>query len=298
MVSSTDGVMLPDYTVRKHDYSIARDRQLQNKLLAADDIFDQPKQTTSANSALRPSNLRDSKFCEVTGWCPGDRSVLRRPEHDHSLSKPRTSGVGAREFLLARDRSKSKELQESSFAFHHYPESHRYIEQYRREHTCTDSTNSASTRSEFLELQRFYAYRAQTSGSVYTHPTTVGYAPQTQSHTPTKREHPNNGQQKNSDSNLRSASRFKLSPSLNVPRGDPELSKESDQRDSPLQIGANAPGSTSKMAIHAVSKTPIPKVPAKVTVPANSSMISPSLSKTTLKASTNKNRNTRSVGNN
>ena len=278
MVSSADGVMIPDYTDRKHDYSIARERQLQNKLLAADDIFEQPKQTTLLGSAnaLRPSNLRDSKFCEVTGWCPDDRSVLRRPENDNSLSKPRTS-VGARDSLLARDRSK-KELPDSGYTFHHYPESHRYIEQYRREHTCTDSTNSASTRSEFLELQRFYAYRAQTN-SAYTHPTTVGYAPQIQSHSQTKREQSNTVQHKHSDSNLRSASRYKLSPSLNV-RSDPELSKESDQRDSPLQVGANVHGSAGKMAIHAVSKTPIPKVPAKVTVPANASMISPSLNKT------------------
>ena len=287
MVSSADGVMIPDYTDRKHDYSIARDRQLQNKLLAADDIFDQPKQTTLSSSAnaLRPSNLRDSKFCEVTGWCPDDRSVLRRPEHDNSLSKPRTS-VGTRECLLTRDRSK-KELPDSGYAFHHYPESHRYIEQYRREHTCTDSTNSASTRNEFLELQRFYAYRAQTN-SGYTHPTTVGYAPPAQSHSPTKREQSSIVQHKHSDSNLRSASRYKLSPRLHV-RSEPELSKESNQRDSPLQVGANVQCSASKMAVHAVSKTPIPKVPAKVTVPANSSMISPSLNKT-LKAN---NRSTR-----
>ena len=263
---------------RKHDYSFARDRQLQNKLLAADDILDQPKQTTRSSSAsvLKPSNPRDLKFCEVTGWSPDERLPLRRPEIDASLSKPRTS-VGTREACLTRDRSR-RDLNESTFTFHHYPESHRYIEQYRREHTCTDSTNSATTRNEFLELQRFYAYRSQ-AGSLYTHPTTVGYTPQSQSQTQTRREHSNLTQPRNSDSNLRSASRYKLSPSLNV-RNEPEGSKESDPLDLPLQVGANAAGATSKMAIHAVSKTPVPKVPAKVTVPANHSMISPGLNKT------------------
>lgn len=261
--------------------AFAQDRQLQNKLLAADDIFDQPKQTTlSGASALRPSNLKDSKFCEVTGWSPDERVVLRRPEHDPSLSKPKTS-VGAREYLLARDRSKKDLHADSNFSFHHYPESHRYIEQYRREHTCTDSINSASTRNDFLELQRFYAYRAHAGSPLYTHPATmVGYAPQTQS---TKRDQSNSTiPHRSSESNLRSTSRYKLSPNIHVRGGsEGDLTKDADhsQRDSPLQVGATAAGSTNKMAIHAVSKTPFPKVPAKVKVPANA-MISPSLNRT------------------
>ncbi|XP_076454768.1 uncharacterized protein LOC143289611 [Babylonia areolata] len=269
--------MIPDYMDRKHDFSFARDRQLQNKLLAADDDFDQSELTPTVVSAPRPSNLRDFKFCEVTGWHQGDKVVLRKPDHDN-LSKPRTS-VGGRESLLTRDRSK-RDLHDSTYAFHHYPESHRYIEQYRREHTCTDSTNSPTTRNEFLELQRFYAYRSQ-AGSLYTHPTAVGYMPlsQTPTHTATRRENSNIGQYRNSDPSLRSASRYKLSPSLNV-RSDPELTRESESTEpGPLQVGANT-GSTSKMAIHAVSKTPIPKVPAKVTVPSSQSVVSAGGNKT------------------
>lgn len=272
MSDPADGVMVPEYSERKHDYSFAKDRQLQSKLLAADDIFE-PQISKVSAYGLKPSNPKENKFCEVTGWCPDEKVSLRKPDIEHTLSKPRTSG-GSREILARESRVGRRDPQDVYYVFRHYPESYRYIEQYRREHTCPDSTNSASTRNEFLELQRFYAYRAHTS---FSHPTTVGVPPPPPPSQGQTRKEQSPSTQKHSENLQYRTQKYKLSPCINI-RSDSELAKErmEDQRGSPL--GAN--GNASRIAIQAVSKTPVAKVPTKVTVPANHSMISPSLNRT------------------
>ena len=233
----------------KHEQSFAKDRQLQNKLLAADDFL-QEQQTTQLASAISlgvRSNPKENKFLEVTGWLPDDKVSLRKPEND---SKPKS--VPTREtLLLARERARN-ENSDKNFSFYHYPESHRYIEQYRREHTCVDSTNPPSTRNEFLEMQRFYSYRSQTTVQTAT---PVGYPVTAQNSAKIS----SNGS--GTVSNSRTNSRYKLSPSLYVKSNDLDISRESG--DSPLQIGANGTA-FSRMG----TKVSIPKtVPSKVMVP-------------------------------
>ncbi|XP_025111797.1 uncharacterized protein LOC112574763 isoform X2 [Pomacea canaliculata] len=129
----------------KHNF--CQDRQLQNNLLAADDTFQQVLQGDtpfSVSVRLRP-NIPD-KVCEVTGWCPNGKIVLRKPEND-IFSKPKTAG-GAKDQLQDRvwrdPRLRRDQIHESSFVFHHYHDSHMYIEQYRKEHSCLSKSQSLS----------------------------------------------------------------------------------------------------------------------------------------------------------
>lgn len=218
----------------KHDLNFFLDKQLQQKLLDADDRFlekdylttnttpyflsnklkahlnglsvingnnsntsskqtnnNSNAQTNNQNNVNSSSNINSKKILKylhsayVCGWCPDPLLNFRKSDND---APPRSRGGAqpnnARESLFSRD-SKSRPQNLNNFVFRHYSDPRKYIEQYRREHACYDTTNSSATKNEFLESRRFYAYNQYSPLAVGSNGALVqqgSYAPQPELH--------------------------------------------------------------------------------------------------------------------
>lgn len=156
--------------------SVGRDRQVLNKLLAADDEFSKEffleNQTVSARDRTSRTKSREGKrkdrdptdvlkaSDDVTGWIP-DNKVLRKPERDNESKSThrgyQKDGRPSDPFSFARD---IKPKQEEPYVFRHYADIRMYIEQYRRDHTSAlpprINTLSYAFKPELLELKRLF----------------------------------------------------------------------------------------------------------------------------------------------
>ena len=127
-----------------HEFNFFIDRQLQNKLLQADDDLLAEKDT--ADKSVSRSNLKSGKvtktdakvdkFGDFTGWFSDQKLVCRKADGAKPDQKPREST-----FIHPwRDYKRNKE---ESFVFKHYSDSRKYIEQYRNEH-CSHNNRFSS----------------------------------------------------------------------------------------------------------------------------------------------------------
>ncbi|GFR83222.1 hypothetical protein ElyMa_002384700 [Elysia marginata] len=169
----------------KHEFNFFLDKQIQEKLLEADELIaaketalynNQPTpskaqvNSNSSNSAISfnssnvlgtyksspPKPVKDLLRGNISGWCSGPGVVFRKTESD-VLPRTRTQ-QGNRDAFSRDSRLRPQTHNPHDFVFRHYADPRKYIEQYRKEHACYDNTTTSATRSEFLDTRRFYAY--------------------------------------------------------------------------------------------------------------------------------------------
>lgn len=159
----------------KHEFNFFLDKQIQEKLLEADELIaaketassNQLSTANSSNSAVisnspsvskssPPKPAKDSLRGNISGWCSGPGVVFRKTESDVPTRSRTQQSI--RDALSQNSRFRPQTYNPQDFVFRHYSDSRKYIEQYRKEHTCYDTTTTSATRSEFLDTRRFYAY--------------------------------------------------------------------------------------------------------------------------------------------
>ncbi|GFO45596.1 hypothetical protein PoB_007210100 [Plakobranchus ocellatus] len=169
----------------KHEFNFFLDKEIQQKLLEADEeiaakeaaLFknqvanSKVQLTPNPSSSLVHSNssnaagtfksslskpVKDSLRANISGWCSGPGVIYRKSESDLPL---RSRGQQSLRDALPRDsKFRPQTHNPQDFVFRHYADPRRYIEQYRKEHSCYDTTTTSATRGEFLDTRRFYAY--------------------------------------------------------------------------------------------------------------------------------------------
>ncbi|RUS86883.1 hypothetical protein EGW08_005362 [Elysia chlorotica] len=162
----------------KHEFNFFLDKQIQEQLLEADELITAketanfvsskgqvslnntaPLNTSNVSGASKnpPSKLvKDSSRANLSGWCSSPGIAYRKTESDVP-SRARTQ-QGTRDALSRDSRFRPQTHNPQDFVFRHYSDPRKYIEQYRKEHSCYDTTTTSATRSEFLDTRRFYAY--------------------------------------------------------------------------------------------------------------------------------------------
>ena len=136
-----------------HNSDVALEKQIRNVLLTTDDNFFHAKFSSANVLKSRSCSCMDANSDDISGWCPDNKHSLRKQEHHENLKN--------RKSLHSRDIANKRNKDTYNFTFYHYPENHKYIEQYRRENIRADTFTLAKTRSDFWESQRFYAYKTQ-----------------------------------------------------------------------------------------------------------------------------------------
>ena len=139
-----------------HEFNFFIDRQLQNKLLQADDDLLSEKE--SADKSLVRNNLKSGKvtktdvksdkFGDFTGWFPDQKLVCRKSDGAKPDLKPR-------ENTFIHPWRDYKRNREESYVFKHYTDSRKYIEQYRNEHRSHNNRFSSATFDRDLRRQAF-----------------------------------------------------------------------------------------------------------------------------------------------
>ncbi|CAH1271301.1 Hypp4622 [Branchiostoma lanceolatum] len=124
-----------------HGFAAYRDRELSDNLLQTDDDLDQ----------LHASRARDADaFC---GWIPDPRAPPRRlKDGGGPANKP-----APKRLRSTKDRRLSQQNLRASYEFRHYRDIGRYIQQYRRDHSCTVAprdTNPDFTSDALVALLR------------------------------------------------------------------------------------------------------------------------------------------------
>ena len=169
----------------KHEFNFFLDRQIQQKLLEADQIIaaketalyknqltngrvQVPPNSSNSVVTLNSSNVvgtsksssqkavKDSSRANISGWCSGTGVVYRKTESD--VPSRARGQQGLRDALSRDSRFRPQTHNPQDFVFRHYSDPRKYIEQYRKEHSCYDTTTTSATRNEFLDTRRFYAY--------------------------------------------------------------------------------------------------------------------------------------------
>ena len=142
----------------KHEFNFFIDRQLQNKLLQADD--DLLTENDNSDKAINRNNVKSGrvtksenksdKFGDFTGWFPDQKFSCRKLDGANKTEqKPKEST-----FIHPwRDYKRNKE---EGYTFKHYSDIRKYIEQYRKEHTCHNQTSRFSSGGP--DRERRYAY--------------------------------------------------------------------------------------------------------------------------------------------
>ncbi|XP_078686329.1 uncharacterized protein LOC144919018 isoform X2 [Branchiostoma floridae x Branchiostoma belcheri] len=122
-----------------HGFAVYRDRELSDNLLQTEDDLDQ----------LHASRAKDADaFC---GWIPDPRAPQRRPK-DNPNNKPPPKRLRS-----TKERRLSQQNLRANYEFRHYRDIGRYIQQYRREHSCTVAprdTNPDFTSDALVALLR------------------------------------------------------------------------------------------------------------------------------------------------
>ncbi|KAH9495536.1 hypothetical protein Btru_013523 [Bulinus truncatus] len=157
----------------KHNFSVLMDKQIQTKLFEADDDLTRENIISMASSYLKPkmgeavnlcgvftsANLYQGKLNaqkiqgnggNICGWLVNPRVTFRKTE---SVPPPKSKWIN-RNYDKDILHCTHKQLQ-NEYVFHHYSDSKRYIEQYRRENTSCSFIGSAG-RYKHLEQRSFY----------------------------------------------------------------------------------------------------------------------------------------------
>lgn len=136
-----------------HGFNFFIDRQLQNKLLQADDDLLTEKE--SVDNSLYRNNLKSGKITkndtrnDFTGWFPDQKLVCRKLDGANKTDqKPRES-------TFIHPWKDYKRNREESYVFKHYTDTRKYIEQYRKEH---NSHSNRFSSSGLDRPERRYAY--------------------------------------------------------------------------------------------------------------------------------------------
>ncbi|KAL5011996.1 hypothetical protein ScPMuIL_010547 [Solemya velum] len=143
-----------------HDFNLDSQRQLQNKLLAADDfnsslsnidtwssIQIQANGTLNGNAKTR--KLQTLAAEDISGWCSNSKIILRRPERETK------SANNSRETQVS-NYYKVKRAQDT-YVFKHFRDIRKYIQQYRNEHTCLGpptQTSAATAKQNGDQVRR------------------------------------------------------------------------------------------------------------------------------------------------
>ena len=141
----------------KHEFNFFIDRQLQNKLLQADD--DLLAEKDNSDKTIIRNNIKSGKvtktdtkvdrFGDFTGWFPDQKLACRKLDGAKTEQKPREST-----FIHPwRDYKRNRE---EGYTFKHYSDIRKYIEQYRKEHSGHNQTNRFSSGGP--DRERRYAY--------------------------------------------------------------------------------------------------------------------------------------------
>lgn len=255
----------------KHEYSYNRDKQLQRKLLAADDTFSTESCAQSSNSVKGFYPPPDKKLCEVTGWCSGEKILLRKHE-SIAGGKPKASSSVT---VVGRSDGRSRREQVDlpmPYVFRHYSDNRKYIEQYRQEHACTDTVNSPEIINEYLCLQhRFYVYNK--SKPRYNNGQEIKSAPLSSENSLTQNQIDQEGVKAYSNS----ACKLKTSTIITLQNINEMAQDKPDNAENELQ---NAIYNGNRLPVQQPfsRSAPVKQIGNKI-IPANHSMISPGFSK-------------------
>ncbi|XP_078604592.1 uncharacterized protein LOC144878161 isoform X2 [Branchiostoma floridae x Branchiostoma japonicum] len=122
-----------------HGFAAHRDRELSDNLLQTEDDLDQ----------LHAWRAKEADaFC---GWVPDPRAPQRRPK-DNPANKP-----APKRLRSTKERRLSQQNLRATYEFRHYRDIGRYIQQYRRDHSCTVAprdTNPHFTSDALVALLR------------------------------------------------------------------------------------------------------------------------------------------------
>ncbi|KAL3872021.1 hypothetical protein ACJMK2_039992 [Sinanodonta woodiana] len=121
-----------------HEYNLHLDRQLQNKLLQADEVLDQDQNYVKLGNNFTGSNNCNGKINKtiefhdgISGWISDQKVVPRKVDKE---SKPTNKD----NFIYPWRDSKR---QQENFVFQHYADIRKYIEQYRSLNCCHISSS-------------------------------------------------------------------------------------------------------------------------------------------------------------
>ncbi|XP_050396243.1 uncharacterized protein LOC126814863 [Patella vulgata] len=149
----------PEVFHNKHKHDVYLERQIQESLLIADDEFSRKDfldviKKTKQNPTKKKGRKKaeDDEFCELSGWVP-DKNVSYRKREKCAEDSGNSS---SREFISWRD-SRSCSLARHHYIFRHYKDTKRYIEQYRKDCTCSKNTGIPSSK-EYFDLKRYKEY--------------------------------------------------------------------------------------------------------------------------------------------
>ncbi|XP_013412448.1 uncharacterized protein LOC106175148 isoform X1 [Lingula anatina] len=145
-----------------HEYNFFLDRKIQEQLFDADENLDKTAQTNTQIKTPRKGNTSKNSVqsqTEICEWIPRTGFALRRPEkeinnnNNGTSKKKEDSSHGA----PANWRDPHGRQKEIDFKFRHYYDIRKYIEQYRKHHTCQVPVRGLSGK-----LYRQYLQQAQT----------------------------------------------------------------------------------------------------------------------------------------
>ncbi|BFZ20594.1 hypothetical protein BsWGS_23633 [Bradybaena similaris] len=89
-------------------------------------------------------------FC---GWHVDPNVSYRKAENGAMPKAKLSSGSATKDTSVARD-SKSKTYSSDDFLFQHYLDTNHYIEQYRQQHTCTNTITLSAAKSDLSDLRK------------------------------------------------------------------------------------------------------------------------------------------------
>lgn len=101
------------------------------------------------NGNIKKCNFRASPFC---GWHVDPNVSYRKAENGMPKTKL-SAGSATKDTSIARD-SKIKTYSSDDFIFQHYLDTNHYIEQYRQQHTCSNTITSSPAKSDLSDLRK------------------------------------------------------------------------------------------------------------------------------------------------
>ena len=138
-----------------HVHDVFLDKQLQNKLLQADEDLDieayESKLSKAGNNVKNGATKVLKTDCtveDITGWFPNSKFVAR--QNLGAKTDNQTAKSTKDTFIHPWKDYRAKK--EESFVFKHYNEPKKYIEQYRNEHGCHNTRFSSG--NQFGEMRR------------------------------------------------------------------------------------------------------------------------------------------------